>query len=224
MTVWEPLSSFLPHLNPFVPDAPHPMAMTALRTACAEFCEMTSLWRELVEFETPEEPTRLEPAPESSIIVRIEAAQFEDIDLDPVALVDLPMSGMGSAGDRGVPRKITQVNENDIILYPWPMEPGTVTMSLILKPEVGARYGAITGGGTQQDAQNRVPRFLFTNYADTIAHGAAGRLMTIPRQSFTDPAAAQYHFAEFARVMQDKASSSFRGQQRARVRIKAQWI
>jgi hypothetical protein len=224
MTAWEPLASFLPHVSVYVPDAPQPAALMMLRLAAAEFCEATALWREIVTVDLPDDPVALEIAQESSTIVRIERAEYDGLMLAPTALVDVSSQDIGADGLRGIPHSITQITENTAIIAPWPTEPGgSLFLSLILKPVVGARFG-VSGATTLQTEQNRVPRFLFDNHADTIAHGAVSKLMMMPRQSFTDPAAAAYHLAAFDAAKRERASHGFSGQQSARPRIKAQFF
>ena len=74
------------------------------------------------------------------------------------------------------------------------------------------------------DANNVVPEFMLIQHAEKLAWGALARILAIPRQPFSDGAAAEVYRARFTEACANLQSATIRGQQRAPMRTKPMWM
>ncbi len=207
------LSKFLPHVRQYAPSVPNPVALDHLRIAANIFCTKTRCWREIVTVSITDKPVGITPS--NTVIVAIDqvkmggrtlsAMSFDDIDLDEFD--DLTIASQAT--------HFSQIHENEITVFP--LVAGDVKILLYLAPVAGSEFGA---AGALQDEQNKVPDFLFNNYSPDIAAGALARILLLPGQTFTDPAMAGVHMANFNAGINRAKITKARGQGRKRLLTK----
>ncbi len=216
------LSKFLPLVMPYAPTVPKPVALNSLRLAAREFCIDTKCWREIVSVTIVNGPVVAAPNAYSAL-VQIEQAWWGTKELKPVRFSEIDLPKHDDMTIATEPESITQIEENKITVYP--LVAGTVKLSGYFAPLAGPTYNVIASSGTVvQDQENMVPDFLFQNYAEAIAQGALGKIKTIPDQDYTDPQMAGVHIANFNAAIGRAHTNAIKGQQRARVRVKAHWF
>lgn len=207
------LDSFLPEVRPWAPGVPDYTAFKAIRNAAIQFCERTRLWK----WETTQPVLAAAPAtfaipmPAGSAVIELEIAKFGDAELEPESTEDLDDILPGWRTDTigtGMPRYITQIEQNTLRLVPAPMEDGSLYLCLRLKPSQTA---------------NQLPDFL-NDYAECIGWGALGRILTVPGQSYTNPDMATYYMSLFNAKTDSLSTKGTTGQQAARKRTKARFF
>jgi hypothetical protein len=121
----------------------------------------------------------------------------------------------------GQARYIAQVNPGEVMVFP--AQAGKLKVSCFLKP----LHGVDMGGNPDdplEDANNTLPAFMVTQYAEKLASGALARIMAIPKQDFTDLKMAGVHHQAFEQACGSHFRSNVRGQQRAKLRVKARFL
>lgn len=215
-----PLSAFLHLVLPFAKGAPDPLAEGMLRQAAIEFCEKTRCWRHIVTMPLAAS-NRTIVAPNLTTIHEFEEARWNGIELTPVAFTDADVNEMTGKTAIGSPQFITQIQPGQVSVYPF--QTGTLRVSMFLKPRHGQAYG-VDATDPLADAYNVVPEFMLSQHGETIAYGALARLLAIPNEPFTNPELAM----TFAAIFQQKSGAhmgrNMRGQQRAPIRTKPQWM
>lgn len=216
MVVTVNLQEFAPMVQVYAPTAPWPTVTANLRRAAIEFCERTRCWRQPTTV-TMSGQDEVIVAPQYAAIHKIEYATFEgNTDLKPIHFVD----ARHWQGD-GQPRFITQANPNTVRVIPY-MD-GELDLSVYLKPVEGQSITA-PAGGYPLDEYDVVPKFLYTNHAETIAAGALMRLLIIPNQDFTNYDLAPFFAARFDKAANEDFGKNLIGQQGAAVRTKAHFL
>lgn len=214
-----PLKDFLPMVLPEAPACPRPVAEQYLRLAAIEFCERTRCWRHVsTQTISTQEPAIV--APDYATIHEIETAEWDgEYELEPTQFSEVDPDAYGAAaGEAGPARYITQTAPNQVAVVPF--DTGSLRLSLFLKPRSGSEYGN-DPNDPLQDRYNVVPEFMLIQHGDHIASGALARILTLPKQTFTNPQMAQVHLARFERACDNKFSSNMKGQHRAKRRVKA---
>jgi hypothetical protein len=202
------LDDFLPYIMPKAPGCPTPTAHIALRQAAMEFCARTKLWRDSATFlMSGLDDIHFNP-PDGAVLIDFESVLFNDVPLEAktAAWMDQCMRGWRRGTIEGYPRFFAQTNMGTLRVAP--IDTGVLTVNYWLKPTIEA---------------DQLPDFLLDQYAETIAWGALGRILSTPEQPFTDFNTGAAYAAAFEQKI---ASQSFKvagGQQRARVRSKAQF-
>jgi hypothetical protein len=199
------LDEFLQHINIYAPGCAVPTAHFGIRQAAIEFCERTRLWRFEDYFEVPGADAESIFAPANSVVHKIEAAWFDGQKLEPktVDWLDAHCDGWRDGSLTGQPKYITQTEPNTLRIVP--AAPGTVSLSLFLKPS--------------QDA-DELPDFMADQYRTVIANGALSYILVIPNQSFTNMDMANGFGATFQAKLAELSREGSTGQQRARTRTR----
>ncbi|WP_296763705.1 hypothetical protein [Sediminimonas sp.] len=211
------LSEFASLVQVYAASAPWPSMMAQLRRAAIEFCERTRCWRHVVSMPITDQDS-IVVAPFYAAIHEFETAEFDGEPLTPLQFTD----GQGMMDETGAPpRYITQKAPNTVRLLPFAA--GKLDLTLFLKPVEGhAIYSE--SGEYPADDYDQVPRFLYTNHAETIAAGALVRILTMPGQDFTNPQLATMFNERFESACNSHFGHSIRGQQRAPVRTRGHYV
>lgn len=215
-----PLSAFLPYVLPYVATCPDPVAEFQLRMAAIEFCERTRCWRHIISVAVAANNQTI-AAPTYSTIHEIEEATFNGKPLNPTqytATDPNELTGLTATGD---PVNITQIESGVVALYPF--KTGTLRLSAFLKPMHGSAFG-LNPLDPLSDAYNVVPEFLLRQHAETIARGALARIYGLPNEQFSNPNNALFYAKMFDEACGRNFASNLKGQQRAPIRTKAQWM
>lgn len=212
------LSEFLPYVLPHAPGCPAFVAESYLRMAAIEFCERTRCWRKISEFEMDEDRTIALVAPYYAAIHEIEYASFGSENMPKAPLTPTQYSDLGERHradleQEGPPRFITQVNPNSVTVFP--LAPGTLEVSLFLKPRMGQDFAPGDDDNPVQDALDVVPDFLLTQWGEPIACGALSKLLLQPQVKWQDPERAAYYLQKFERACDRHFGQNLRGQHRA---------
>lgn len=236
-------AELLPLVMPYAKACPEFIAEQAIRFAAIDFAERSRAWRHLVEVEIGSEPFQsilmgavsgevfdllftingndyqatTAPYPLGgqftgipvAAIHEFEFAEFNGEKLDPVQFTT-----MSSAGE-GQPRYITQVSPGTVALIPF--QPGTLRMSMFLKPVAASEYGT-RADDPMFDRFNVIPDFFVSMHGHALAAGALARLLSIPDEPWTDEQKALLYRTEFDMKLNASFRWNMRGQQRAPIR------
>ncbi len=216
----QPLSVLLGYVTPHVPACPDPTIEFNLRLAAIEFCERTRCWRHLSEVTLTAE-TRTLSAPAFTTVHEIEQATFDGKPLTPISFTDSAHEGLTGTVTESTPIYVTQVDPGQITVIPF--IPGTLRVSVFLKPQHGSMFG-LNPLNPLSDPLNVVPPFMVTQHAEALAHGALARLFALPGEEWTDEARAGAYRQMFDTAIGQKMGANLRGQQRAPIRTKPQWM
>lgn len=214
------LSLFLGHVLPFAPGCPQHTAERALRAAAIEWCERTNGWRVIDSFDLTENRQAI-VTPEYAVIHKIEEATFNGLPLTPTAFTEARPDELSGEVEAGDPLYLTQVGPNEVSVYPF--APGVLRLSMFLKPREDSLFG-IDPEDSLKDAYNVVPAFMLSQHAERLSFGALARILAIPGQVFTNPQEAQRYRMMFDAACDGTSSASIKGQQRARLRTRPQWL
>lgn len=204
------LDQFLVHVLPYAPACPEPSAIHALRQAAIEFCRATKLWRSDDEFEVTQADSDAVCVPVGAQLLTIEHATFNGYPLKPMALADLNRlypDWRESTDATSLPSYFTQIELDTVRVVP-PAE-GVLRLYTVLAPSEEA---------------DAVPEWLLSKYGRAIAAGALKDVLVLPGQPFFNPDLASMFSTRFYTTIQSHFSDSARGQQRARLRTKAQFF
>lgn len=221
-----PLSKFLPYVWLHAPGAPAPTVESYLRMSAIEFCERTRCWRHMVLVTLTDENHVALVAPDYAAIHLFEFATFENDDTPKLTLTPTQFSDLAPQGfentQSGQPVHITQVNPNSITIFPFAA--GEVEVSCFLKPRFGQEMAGGNVEAPADDAFNRVPEFLLTQWGEAIASGALAKLLMAPQQRWSDPDRAGFYLSRFERYCDEHFSSNLVGQHRAPRRSRFSWV
>jgi hypothetical protein len=204
------LDEFLKSINPYAPGCAIPTAYFGIRQAAIEFCERSRLWRYDDEFTITADESEAISTPYGAELLDIETASFDGgAPLEPktTAWLDDHHPGWRTGAVTGKPQYLTQIDMNTLRLVPG--QAGTVNISVWLKPS--------------QDC-DELPDFLADQYRETIAWGALGRILMTPNQPYTNGTLATGFLAAFEQKLVGLSHKGTTGQQRARVRTKANFL
>lgn len=214
------LGAFLPLVLPHLTAAPRPLVELSLRQAAIEFCERTKAWRHIITTAVTAQ-TATPVAPNYCAIHQIESATLDGQHLTPVSYTEILSDDLTGEQDQGPPQYITQSTPNEVQIYPF--APGTLRLSVILKPRAGQLFGT-DAADPLHDAYNVVPEFMLTQHGETIAYGALARMFIVPNEAWTDGNRANFYRAEFEKRTIESQDVSIRGQHRAPIRTKPSWM
>jgi|GEM_PF-993873 len=215
-----PLSTLLPYVLPHVPGCPDPVAEFELRMAAIEFCERTRCWRHMVQVEIASN-NRTIIAPSFSQIHEFEEATHNGLKLTPSLWTEGDPDELSGQVREGLPQFITQFAPGQVSIRPF--RAGTLRVSAFLKPCHGNAFGYDIEDPLR-DAYNTIPAFMRDQYADALAKGALARLHGLPEERFTDPNRSAEARAYFNLACDSAFAANLKGQQRAPIRTKTNWM
>lgn len=210
------LKDVLPLVSPSVRTCPQMVQTLHLRQAAIEFCERTRCWRHVASQRLVANDAVLVTPPYATIHA-IETAEIDGTPLVPIAYSDI---GANDLLIEGSPAYVTQVQDDRLTVVPF--AEGTLTLSLFLKPRQGRAF--VSDGLTAEDSLDRIPTFLYRQYAHVLAKGALASLLLLPDCEWTDPALAAQNRAEFLDRCAAGTVQSLKGRQRAPLRSKVGWV
>jgi len=169
-------SVFFPYLIPLVPHVADPVAEQAVRDACIEFCKESLIWQEPMD---PISSLKGEGVYELDVPTNTNLTHVVDLFYEERRLEKKSVSEIAARYHRdwmlreGTPCVFTMLNPNEVTLVP--------------KPDKGIT-GALTGllAFAPMRKSTTIIDYVFEDYAEEIARGAASKLMLIPNQSWTD--------------------------------------
>lgn len=203
------LSVFHPFVLPYVPGCTLPLADQAILSACIEFAADTQIiQKQSVDAVTLDVQDYDVEVPSQMALTSVLRVFFKNRRLAPVSLQNVDdgdaVRGLEFANAE-LPRQDPQLyfmrdaNEAVISLYPVPAktEANALTVRAAFEPTRNA---------------TSVEDVLFDSYAESIAHGAVARLLSMPGQPFTNPDMAMYCARQFSDAKGSAASQARSGQ------------
>lgn len=171
----------------YVPDAPDPVALNAIRNACVEFCERTRFWQEDID----------------DILLIKDLGVYEIDTQSGVKFVDVQFAYQGErllvpkAAEElnrlyrwtnwqnltGKPVFLTRMNEREIILVP--------------KPEAETQKLTVRAAFAPTRNSNGVGVDVYQYYLECICDGARARLYTMPDTPYFNESSAMYYERKF---------------------------
>jgi len=202
-------SAFYPYLIPLVPHVADPVAEQAIRDTCIEFCKESLIWQEQMD---PISSTQGEGVYELDVPTGANLAHIIDLYYNQSRLWKKSVSEIASKYSRdwmlrvGTPTVYTMLNPNEVTLVP--------------KPDT-AMQDALTGllAFTPLRKSTGIVDYVYEEYAEEIARGAASRLMTIPNQQWTEPKAALMYRKQFMSDCANARAHVNQGQVRAPISV-----
>lgn len=164
-------ADFYPLILPAVAGCPEPTVDLAVTRAAVEFCEQSRVWEVALDSITlsAEDDTYPLPLPDDALLVCVRNVRLDGRSLQPVTDWQ---TFIGRTAQPGLPTHFA-VRGNDLLLYPAPVQSGTVTLSATLKPT----FNAAT-----------LPDVLLTDHMPSIAEGAKAFLKEMTGTAWFDPA------------------------------------
>jgi hypothetical protein len=186
--LWE---AFMPELLTFAPGCPIPLAESKVRQAAIEFFRRTRAWVEW---------------------------------LDPVttlasASTDYPMVNASGADVARIEQATLDGRPLGVVSYPG-ADKDVSELGLISHDLKTFRLGGIVAAGLLVQVQAAlipsrtstvIPDALFEKYADSIAHGARAKILSIPNTAFYNPGVYALERSEFEAAIATKSVESWRG-------------
>ncbi|RBO54652.1 hypothetical protein DSD19_04555 [Rhodovulum sp. BSW8] len=213
------LAAFLDLVRPSAPSAPDPVIVEHLRLAATTFCTRTRCWRD-THTETITAQNQSISLPPYATILEVESAVLDGVLLIPAIHADFDPADFTAAGGR--PKYLTQIAPNTLTILPFAAG-GTLLLTAFWTPRPGHEF-AIGASRQPENAFNQVPEFLYVNHSATIVAGALASLLALPNQPWTSPDLAMMKGAAFSAACDDAFALHLRGQQRAPLRTKAQFV
>lgn len=180
------LEAFLPYVGLHCMGVPEPSMVHEIRATAILFCERSRIWKALHTLNVRANRADYEiPVEDEAVVVAIEEAIFQGNRLPPEALDVLKEQWRDWMTQTGTPLCFTQMDPDSLKLVPKPVADLTKGLSLRVsyKPDRTAR---------------NVPDWLFQQYAETIAHGAIGRLVGTRAFECFNPELSNYYLQLFA--------------------------
>ncbi|KDR25961.1 hypothetical protein [Caballeronia zhejiangensis] len=203
------LDVFLPKIKPSAVGVSDPAAFDAVRDSIAEFCRRTRLWRFDETFDVSAAESQAISAPYGAMLFDIERVNFNGAKLDPASTqwLDAHINDWRTMAPAGAPKFFTQT------------QPGTITL-------VPAAAGTVQVWSTLELSQDadQAPDFIADQHRETIAHGALARLLMLPGKPYSNPNLAQQKQMLYERDIDGLKVKVIRGQQRAPLRTRAQYM
>lgn len=202
MKLW---SAFYPYILIYLPGCPYPVVDQALLLASMEYFDKSLAWKEWldpVQTVAGVNEYDFEIDTRQQEIVQLCAATTDGDDL-PLALSgELPADWQTRYDTAGIFTR----NRLSFLLTETPVAAGQfIKTEVTLKP-------ALTATG--------IPDELFAHHAQAIAFGAAGQVMTIPGEPFTNPALSMDFRAKFRQAITDAGLDMVRSHSRFQLRTK----
>ncbi|MBA3622863.1 MAG: hypothetical protein H0W48_00030 [Methylibium sp.] len=183
------LDDLHPWVLPFVPDCPSQTVNHHLLQAAIEFCSRTLVWKERLDTVLADGfSTRYTLALDDQIdIAKIYTVQ---VGLDEATVVE-SLDGAQRVRDGTSVRLAWTDNRRDINVHPVPADAEEISVVAALKPARTAFS---------------LPDVVFVHHMDDVANGALARLLSMPKQTWSDLNLAQMAGARF----QDAITSAAR--------------
>ncbi|MBY0439317.1 MAG: hypothetical protein K2W80_14105 [Burkholderiales bacterium] len=166
---------FLPETMRLCPSAPRVVALTQIKEACIDFFHRSRCWRvDLAPMVVPVSTTTFAPVPPlATEVVDIMSAQWDGktITVKSRQELDDEFGGWRALQPSDRPLMLTLTDERTVRLIPMNTAAGTLDIYAAIKPSRDA-----TG---VSDAQ-------FSEHVETIAMGAAHRLLMMPDKAWTN--------------------------------------
>lgn len=227
-------SVLVPSILPYAPGCPTPTVINYIRDAAREACERTLAWRVQIG------PTAIEPpgtiiyagtqgisytydCPAYTEVHAILESSVNDVALQPATLEDAtrlyPKWAEVTGNDdidqqiAGEPRTICQISPTEYILLPMARKPlfsgdtFYLRMFVALKPTPNATY---------MDSN------MLSELKDLIVHNTLQRLLTMPKQNWTDAEMAGYHAKQYLFKLSERRARANLGNMRGKVYARMQ--
>lgn len=204
------LYQFLPQVLPEVQGCPDIMALEAIRNAAIDLCERGSVLEVTLD-------------PMDVIATQNQYDITPDDGLYPYHVKDVTISGIALT-----PKTVPQLDQ---LLFSWRTTTGTpqfffrpddLTLQLVLKPSVtysAAMYVTLNVAPTR--SCSTLDDKLYQRHYTTIAMGAKGALMAIPKQSWTNLDEAKRYTSMFEDKVLSALASNLVGQNNVSLRARA---
>lgn len=227
-------STLVPNILPYAPGCPTPTAITYIKEAAREACERTLAWRVQIG------PTAIVPpgtsiyagtqgisyvydCPANTEVHAVLESSVNDVQLQPTTLEEAArlypkwaeVTGNDAIDQQiaGEPRTICQISPTEYILLPMTRKPlfaGDIfylRMFVALKPTVEA---------------NNMDSSMLNELKDLIVHNALQRLLTMPKQNWTDAEMAGYHAKQYLFKLSERRARANLGNMRGKVYARMQ--
>ena len=202
-------SVFFPYLIPLVPHVADPVATQAVRDACIEFCKESLVWQEPID---PISSIQGEAAYELDVPTDANLAHVVDLYYNDQRLKKKSVSEIAARNSRdwmlyeGTPNAFTMLNPNEITLVPKPDR---------------AIEDAITGilAFAPLRKSTAIVDYVYEEYAEEIARGAASKLLVIPNQQWSDQKVALLYRKQFLSDCANARAHVNQGQVRAPISV-----
>lgn len=229
------LRDLLPLVTPLLPGCSDIQALQALRLSAIDWCERTRCWRFAVEpgvatyIITPEtlidsgQTISIEAnyiaAPAYGVVHEIEHVHVDGEPVSPVVYTDVVPLGIDAGSSA---RYMTQIRPGTLLLYP--ALDGEITLSLYLKPRPPHEHAYTVAAGLVLDAYDELPAEVVGHHSEPIAWGALSRLYLQAAEPWADAALAALYEGKVTDRADTQAVKAIRGQQRAPLRARVQWV
>lgn len=203
----KPISDFFPRMLPYLPGCSEPLAAQAILDAAIVFCEDAQVVREELDgFVTVAGEKSYELyAPAQQQIARVLDVLVDGRSIPGIAAEDVDLL----VGAEGSPVSFyTSRNGSELLLnlFPTPDKAYQVQVRAALRPARNA---------TQLEDD------LFNLWSDAVLAGAMARVMAVPGQPFSDPAAAVGYGMAAARAANKARVEGNFGRVRANMRVRS---
>ena len=182
-----PFSRFLNELLQYVPDAPDPVALNAVRNAAIEFCERTRFWQaDIDDLLLIKDLGTYEIDSQAGVkFVDVQFAYQGERLLVPKAAEELNRLYRWTNWQNltGKPVFLTRMNEREIILVP--------------KPEVGDQKLTVRAAFAPTRDATGVGVDVYEYFLECICDGARARLYGMPSTPYYDANAATFFERKF---------------------------
>lgn len=202
------IDTLLPRVLRYAPACPEVLALSHLRDAGKAFCQRTKLWRMADAFTIPDTGEDILCAPQGSYILEIVAARLDGNKLEPVtaSYLDAHQFGWRDDTESSGARWITQTEPDSVRVVP--VQGGTLKFELVLAPS---------------DDADQLPDFMVDQYAQAIANGAIGEILSTP-SDFANPQLGGAFVQRFEADLGRLSVSARKGQQNAPLRTRASFF
>ena len=180
------VTTFERFVLPKVPGAPGPAVRDAIVKAAQEFCKLARIWQETMPaFDAiAGQSTYAIPTPNYGVAHGIEWLRYDGTVLDPIAAHDI---------DRDFPEWWDRTGQPECYL-----QLDADVVQLVVTPESNVGGGIVLRATYMpEDFADQVPTALFTQFRETMIHGAAYYLLEDPQKPWTNPELAGYHRQQF---------------------------
>ena len=186
-----PYTDFLPEVLPFCPDVSEPQALNAIRNACIEFCERTSMWRSSIQIPVAVGnnfyPLHVDLESVSATILSI---YYGEQLLQSTS--EESLNNSSANGDwrilEGSPTMFT--SDPDTQAFTLSRVPQDVDAGKIMRVRYALR--------PTRDSEEVGLDYIYSRWAEVIGHGALSRLYMTMGQPYYNPQAAVSYGNMFA--------------------------
>lgn len=204
--------TFLPYVYPLVPNVPEPSAIYAVRNACIDFCRGSLFLQQEIDPITVVAGTAEYEidTPTGTVLTQVLTLYHSGLRLSKRSLSEITATYTRDwRSMTGTPKMWTQFNPNEV--------------TLILTPDT-TLANALTGTMAVVPARTSlsVDSNVFERYVETIARGAAAKLMAIPNEPFTSPDGALLYTRLFNSDVSNARAAVNAGQTRAPLKVRFQ--